>query len=47
MRDITVDGLTLAGEAYDIGDNWVPFKLDIATGDFTGGSYNGPDRRNR
>lgn len=47
MRDITIDGLTLAGEAFDISDNWVPFELDITSGTFTGGSYNGPDRRNR
>jgi hypothetical protein len=47
MRNLTIDGLTLAGEAYDISDNWVPFELDIASGNFTGGSYNGPNRRSR
>ena len=47
MRNLSIDGLTLSGEAYDISDNWVPFELDIASGNFTGGSYNGLQRRNR
>jgi hypothetical protein len=47
LRNITIDGLTLAGEAYDISDRWVPFELDIASGNFTGGSYHGPHWRKR
>jgi hypothetical protein len=47
MRKIAIQGATLAGEAYDISDAWMPFNLDIASGNFTGGSYTGPDRRNR
>jgi hypothetical protein len=47
MRNLAIQGSTLAGEAYDISGAWMPFNLDIASGDFTGGSYTGPDRRDR
>ena len=47
MRNIAIHGSTLTGEAYDISDAWIPFELDIGSGDFTGGSYTGPDLRNR
>lgn len=47
MRNTARHESRLTGEAYDITDRWVPFELDIVSGDFTGGSYTGPDRHNR
>jgi hypothetical protein len=44
MRDVTIDGSKLTGNAWDISGDWVPFQLDVTSGNFTGGSYNGPDR---
>lgn len=45
MRNVVRQGLTVTGEAYDPtgGDrDWVPFSLDLKTGEVRGGSYNGP-----
>lgn len=45
IRNVERLGLTATGEAYDPtsrdGD-WVPFSLDLASGDVRGGSYGGP-----
>jgi len=45
IKDLVVDGLTLMGHAWDISDQWMSFSLNLANGEFTGGSYSGPDRR--
>ena len=44
MRSLGRDGEELSGEAYSpMGPpDWVPFELDLASGDVKGGSYNGP-----
>ena len=43
MREFHRDGLRLFGEAWSpLEDRWLPFDLDLRTGQFTGGSYNGP-----
>ncbi len=44
MRAVRREGLRLFGEAWSpIEDCWLPFELDLCSGEFTGGSYNGPD----
>jgi hypothetical protein len=44
MQNLRLEGMLLFGEAYDpAGDCWMPFKLDLCTGEFTGGSYYGPE----
>jgi len=44
MRDVRREGLRLLGEAwYPMAEGyWVPFEVDLATGQCTGGSYDGP-----
>jgi hypothetical protein len=43
-RNVYRSGTVASGEAYTpIGDDWLPFRIDLATGDVEGGSYNGPD----
>jgi hypothetical protein len=40
MMDVRVDGEVLRGHAYDpIADEWTPFRVDIQTGEVTGGAY--------
>ena len=39
--------MMLTGEAWDISDAWLPFELNLADGTSNGGSYTGPDARNR
>jgi hypothetical protein len=40
MMNVTVAGATLAGEAYDpMTDAWMPFEVDVETGQLRGGSY--------
>jgi hypothetical protein len=42
MRELRRDGLRLFGEAWSpLEDRWLPFELDLRSGRFTGGSYNG------
>jgi hypothetical protein len=44
MREVRLEGLRLFGEAWSpFEDCWLPFELDLCSGEFTGGSYNGPD----
>jgi len=43
MRNLTHRDGKIFGEAYTpMGDFYIPFELDLNTGIFTGGSYNGP-----
>jgi hypothetical protein len=43
MRELRCDGLQLLGQAWSPLENcWLPFALDLRSGEFTGGSYNGP-----
>ncbi len=45
MRNISLDETFICGEAYaPEGQNgaWYSFELDVITGNFSGGSYNGP-----
>jgi hypothetical protein len=44
MRSLQHDGNELRGEAYSpMGPpDWVPFRVQLASGDVKGGSYNGP-----
>lgn len=44
MRSLRSDGQEIHGEAYSpMGPpDWLPFKLDLMSGDVEGGSYNGP-----
>ena len=43
IRSIRHEGMTLFGEGYDpMADSWVPFTVDLFSGDAKGGSYNGP-----
>jgi len=42
MKDLVVDGLTLTGDSWRYDDQWVPFALNLANGEFTGGSWGGP-----
>jgi len=40
MTSVRLDGGAIVGEAYDpMTDTWVPFSVDVATGEATGGSY--------
>lgn len=39
LDDFQIDGNFLVGNAFDPGDDvWIPFKVDIATGEATGGA---------
>ena len=44
MQNVRCEGLRLLGEAwYPIsGGSWLPFEVDILSGECSGGSYNGP-----
>ena len=44
IRNMSRDGLTVTGEAYDPtgADAWRPFSLNLENGEVAGGSYNGP-----
>jgi len=45
MRNVTVTGLVVRGEAYapeGAKGTWYPFEVDLPTGTVSGGSYNGP-----
>ncbi|MGH7132046.1 MAG: hypothetical protein ACREJO_08890 [Phycisphaerales bacterium] len=39
---LSEDGTTVHGEALTLEDTWVPFKIDIETGEAHGGSYQDP-----
>ena len=44
MRMLRREELRLFGEAWSpLEDCWLPFELDLCTGEFIGGSYNGPN----
>lgn len=44
IQNVEQSGMTLTGEAFDpMTDRWLPFHLNLMTGDVQGGSYNGPD----
>jgi hypothetical protein len=44
MLELRRDGLRLFGEAWSpLEDCWLPFELNLCSGEFTGGSYNGPN----
>jgi hypothetical protein len=45
MENLVIDGLTLRGLAYHYTDQWKPFSLNLTNGEFTGGSYDGPNRK--
>jgi hypothetical protein len=38
FRSVRVEGARLVGEACDLGDLWVPFEIDLASGKVKGGS---------
>lgn len=38
LEDLAVQGSTLKGNAWDPGDSWAPFVLDLDTGEHTGGA---------
>lgn len=43
-RNVNCSGAIVTGDAFDpMTDGWMPFRLDLTTGDVEGGSYNGPD----
>jgi hypothetical protein len=43
IRELRRDGWRMFGGAWSpLEDRWLPFELDLRTGEFTGGSYNGP-----
>jgi hypothetical protein len=43
MRELRREGLELLGQAWSPLENcWLPFELDLRSGEFKGGSYNGP-----
>jgi hypothetical protein len=39
LRTLQVNGERLCGEAWEPGDTWHPFELDLNTGSVNGGSY--------
>lgn len=43
MRNVTIVGSRITGEALDLDESWREFSIDLETGAATGGSYNGPD----
>ena len=44
IQGLVRSGRTLTGEAFDpMTGRWLPFRLNLMTGDVQGGSYNGPD----
>jgi hypothetical protein len=38
IRSLSLEGTTLKGEAYDLGDRWLRFSLDVRSGRHTGGA---------
>jgi hypothetical protein len=36
--DLAVDGDELVGEAFELGDIWIPFRLDLRSGQHEGGA---------
>ena len=46
FRNFSNDGDIISGEAYTpIGEEWLPFTVDMAIGETTGGAYNEHSRR--
>lgn len=44
IRNMEQAGRTLTGEAFDpMTDRWLPFSLNLTSGEIQGGSYTGPD----
>jgi hypothetical protein len=39
LRNVRTEGESIVGEAWEPGDSWFPFKIDVNTGELTGGSY--------
>lgn len=39
MQNINIVSTDLYGEALDLEDKWIPFKVDLLTGSHTGGSF--------
>ena len=40
MQGLKIDGQNLTGESWDpLTDKWVPFQLDLITGQSVGGSF--------
>lgn len=39
VRNVVVDGTTLAGDAWMFDDSWHAFRVDLVTGKVDGGSY--------
>jgi hypothetical protein len=37
--EVALNGMRLRGQAANIDDTWVPFEVDVNTGEVTGGSY--------
>lgn len=43
IRNVESSGAIVTGEAPDpMSEQWIPFRLELSTGDVQGGSYNGP-----
>ena len=38
IRSLNLEGSDLTGEAYNQDDQWIPFSLDVVSGEFTGGA---------
>jgi hypothetical protein len=46
IRNVACSGSALKGEAFDpTSDKWLPFRLDLASGEVEGGTYSGPPLR--
>ena len=39
FKDLAIVGTALKGNAWEPGDSWIPFELDLDTGEHFGGSY--------
>lgn len=43
FKNLQLDTKQIAGEAWSLGDSWLPFSVDLETGRVDGGSYTGPE----
>lgn len=43
LRHIVLSASELSGEAWALGEAWLPFVVNLATGQAHGGGYSGPD----
>jgi hypothetical protein len=39
FRDLRVEGESVRGKAWALGESWEPFEVDLDTGELVGGSY--------